>query len=78
MATNDPMSDNIWTQTPGIGVDFEEMLFEDIDDDDLFWLTNRNIATNHAHRKIDEYTALEIKGQNIISLGYRQKIYQKT
>lgn len=78
MATNDPMSDNIWTQTPRIGTDFEEMLFEDIDDDDLFWLTDQNVDANHAHRKIDEYTALEIRGQNIISLDYRQKIYQKT
>jgi|TARA_Y100000310_G_C20109077_1_gene546271 hypothetical protein len=78
MARNDPMRDGIWSETPGIGPDFEEMLFEDIENDDLFWLTDRNTDANHAHRKIDEYTALELRGQNIVSLGARQTIYQKT
>ena len=78
MPRNDPMSDNIWTGTPGIGTDFEDMLFEEIEADDLLWLRCTRSPTNQVHRKIDDYTALELRGQNIVSLGARQTIYQKT
>jgi hypothetical protein len=72
------MSDNIWTGTPGIGTDFEDMLFEDIDADDLLWLRATRGDANQVYRKIDDYTALNIKTNTIVTIPARQTIYQKT
>ncbi len=78
MPRNDPMSDNIWTGTPGIQTDFEDMLFEDIDADDLLWLQAVRGDANQVYRKIDDYTALNIKTNTIVTIPARQTIYQKT
>jgi len=78
MSRNDPMRDNIWSETPGIGTDFEDMLFEDIDADDLLWLQAVRGDANQVYRKIDDYTALNIKTNTIVTIPARQTIYQKT
>ena len=78
MSRNDPMRDGIWSETPGIGTDFEDMLFEDIDADDLLWLQAVRGDANQVYRKIDDYTALNIKTNTIVTIPARQTIYQKT
>ena len=78
MPRNDPMRDGIWSETPGIGTDFEDMLFEEIEADDLLWLQGTRSATNQVHRKIDDYSALNIKTRTIVAIPARQTVYQKT
>jgi hypothetical protein len=78
MPRNDPMRDGIWSETPGIGTDFEDMLFEDIEADDLLWLQATRGDANQVYRKIDDYTALNIKANTIMEIPARRKIYQKT
>ena len=78
MARNDPMQDGIWTNTPGIGTDFEEMMFEDIESDDLLWLRATGGDTNHVHRKIDDRTALNLRTNTVVALPARRTVYQKT
>ncbi len=78
MPRNDPMRDNIWSETPGIGTDFEDMLFEDIDADDLLWLDNVRGDANQVYRKIDDNTALNLKTNARVKIQPRQMIYQKT
>tara|TARA_Y100000310_G_C20535998_1_gene740878 strand:- start:363 stop:599 length:237 start_codon:yes stop_codon:yes gene_type:complete len=78
MPRNDPMRDNIWSETPGIGTDFEDMLFEDIDADDLLWLDNVRSDANQVYRKIDDNTALNLKTNARVKIQPRQMIYQKT
>ena len=78
MARNDPMQDYIWTGTPGIGTDFEDMLFEDIEDGDLLWLDNVRSDANQVYRKIDDYSALNLKTNTRITIPPRQEMYQKT
>ncbi len=78
MPRNDPMSDNIWTGTPGIQTDFEDMLFEDIDADDLLWLQAVRGDANQVYRKIDDYTALNIKTNTVVTIPARKTVYQKT
>ena len=78
MSRNDPMRDNIWSETPGIGTDFEDMLFEDIDADDLLWLDNVRGDANQVYRKIDDNTALNLKTNARVKIQPRQMIYQKT
>ena len=78
MPRNDPMRDGIWTETPGIGTDFEDMLFDDIESGDLLWLDNALSDRNNVHRKIDDYTALNLKTNTNITIQPRQMVYQKT
>ncbi len=78
MPRNDPMRDGIWTETPGIGTDFEDMLFDDIESGDLLWLDNALSNRNNVHRKIDDNTALNLKTNTIVTIPARQMIYQKT
>ncbi len=78
MPRNDPMRDGIWTETPGIGTDFEDMLFDDIESGDLLWLDNALSNRNNVHRKIDDYTALNLKTNTNITIQPRQTVYQKT
>ena len=78
MPRNDPMQDNIWTGTPGIGTDFEDMLFEDIEADDLLWLRATRGDANQVYRKIDDYTALNLKTNTVVTILARRTIYQKT
>ena len=78
MPRNDPMRDNIWSETPGIAIDFEDMLFEDIEADDLLWLQATRSDANQVYRKIDDYTALNLKTNTIVTIPARQTIYQKT
>ena len=78
MPRNDPMSDNIWTGTPGIQTDFEDMLFEDIEADDLLWLQATRGDANQVYRKIDDYTALNLKTNTAVAIDARRTVYQKT
>ena len=58
-------------------LDFEEMLFEDLDDGDLFWPTNTYASTNHAHRKLNYTTAIDTRNQLVVEVPRRQQVYQK-
>ena len=78
MSRNDPMQDGIWTDTPGIGTDFEDMMFEDIEVDDLLWLRTTGGDANQVHRKIDDRTALNLRTNIIVTIPARRTIYQKT
>ncbi len=78
-------SDGIWKQTPwgdftppGVGTEFEEMLFDDIEADDLLWLQTTGGDANQAHRKIDDYTALNLKTNTVVTIPTRRTVYQKT
>ena len=78
MARNDPMRDGIWSETPGIETDFEDMLFEDIEADDLLWLQATRGDANQVYRKIDDYTALNLKTNTAVAIDARRTVYQKT
>ena len=54
------------------------MLFEEIDNDDLLWLTASGGDSNHVHRKLDDNTALDLRTQTTVPIGQRTVVYQKT
>jgi hypothetical protein len=82
MPQNDPATDSInYAASIGIGiVEFDNMLFEEIEDDDLFWFSdNQNSDQNHAFRKLSDSTAMDTKNRNVVNnIEYRLKVYQKT
>ena len=54
MSENNSVEDSY--NPPPVATEFEEFLFEEIEPDDLIWITNKSVdgMINPAHRKIDE------------------------
>ena len=82
MPANDPVTDSLnYAGAPGIlSIDFEEMLFEEIEESDLFWFSNKSVGeSNPAFRKIDDTSALNTRSRIIRdNIGVRSTVYQKT
>ena len=82
MPQNDPATDSInYAHSVGIGIiEFDSMLFEDIEESDLFWFSDsQNSDQNHAFRKLSNSTAMDTKNRNAVNnIEYRTKVYQKT
>ena len=55
MAENNQVNDRY--NAPGIGDDFEQMYFSDVDTGDLFWLKNQSSDNNPSYRKLNETEA---------------------
>ena len=57
--------------------DFEEIRFNEVDSDDLFWLDqNPNGDVNHVHRKISDREAMDLK-TGVTSTFKNIFVYQK-
>ena len=78
MAENNSVEDSY--NPPPVATEFEEFLFEEIEPDDLMWLNNNSLdgMVNPAHRKIDEMSAQNLQTSELVNVGSRQKVYQKT
>jgi len=81
MPQNDPATDTInYAGIPGTSsVDFDKLLYEEIEEGDLFWFSDSsNSDINHAFRKIDGSTASNTRTEQITeSIGHRTIVYQK-
>ena len=76
MPTNDPVNDSY--NPPGNRtIDFETFKFSDLEEQELFWLTN---STNEQtpFRKISLTEGLNIKTQQIQSFSNSLTVYQRT
>mgnify|MGYP006865075134 CR=1 FL=1 len=79
MANNDPAADIDWTKTPSMGItEFDDMLFEEVDIGDLFWLNTRPGDTNQVYRKMTERAGLNLRTQTLLNMEPRTKVFQKT
>ena len=78
MAENNSVEDSY--NPPPVATEFEETNFEDVEVDDLIWVTNRSLdgMVNPAHRKRDEASALNLQSGQSVNFHNRQKVYQKT
>ena len=81
MAVNDPVTDSLnYGGAAGVtSLDFEEALFEDIEDGDIFWFSNSaNSNKNHAFRRLDGTSAQDTRDRTISeNINNKLKIYQK-
>ena len=81
MAQNAPVVDTLnYSGLAGVtSVDFESMLFEDVEVSDLFWFRNDSSGDeNPAFRKRDESSALNTRSRTISeNINFRQQVYQK-
>ena len=80
MAQNNPTSDSNPNRTPNLGtIEFDSMLFEDIEKGDLFWTSDQRAGqSNPAYRKLDDYTALNTRTRQTSNFNRRIQIFQKT
>ena len=79
MAENNPANDNLWTNTPPTGLtEFETLMFDEIEEGDLFWLEQSNLDHNHAHRKVSETEGQDLRTREYHTFAQRQTVYQKT
>jgi hypothetical protein len=78
MSENNSVEDSY--NPPGIGTDFEEFNFEDVEIDDLIWITNTSSdgIENPAHRKVNDNSARLLRTGQMVDFHPRQKVYQKT
>jgi hypothetical protein len=81
MSQNNPAADNInYVNLSGVdSADFDEYLFEDVEDGDLFWFNeSTNPNGNHAFRKINESEAQDTKTRRgMYGIKPRLTVYQK-
>ncbi len=57
--------------------DYEPMRFDEIEDDDLFWLGNAD-GNNPAFRKINENQGYNTRDGIVSDFVYNQTVYQRT
>tara|TARA_Y100000310_G_C20516812_1_gene731586 strand:+ start:187 stop:435 length:249 start_codon:yes stop_codon:yes gene_type:complete len=81
MPANDPATDSLnYGGAPGVTqVEFEETLFEDVEDGDIFWFSNSaNSNENHAFRRLDGTSAMDTRNRTVTeSIDSRLEVYQK-
>tara|TARA_Y100000310_G_scaffold105100_1_gene103473 strand:- start:468 stop:680 length:213 start_codon:yes stop_codon:yes gene_type:complete len=67
------------TVNPGkVGDDsYETAKFSDLNTGELFWLNTDRSDDNHAHRKLDDYEALNIKLQQVSKFNRHQNVFYK-
>ena len=81
MSQNNPAADSInYATLSGVdSADFDEHLFEDIQEGDLFWFNESTDPNgNHAFRKINDTDAQDTKSRRgMYGIASRLTVYQK-
>ena len=76
MPKNDPMQDT-YNPPSNLSMDFEEFNFGELEQDELFWLTNNQNERN-PYRKTSQNQGVELKTQMVHNFTPVTKVYQKT
>tara|TARA_Y100000034_G_scaffold133494_1_gene199084 strand:+ start:432 stop:665 length:234 start_codon:yes stop_codon:yes gene_type:complete len=76
MPRNDPVQD-LYQPPSNQSIDFEEILFEDIEVNDLFWLQDVNNRGNAPHRKINEREGINVRTNKVQSVSLRKTVYSR-
>tara|TARA_Y100001938_G_C8089308_1_gene434082 strand:+ start:2120 stop:2353 length:234 start_codon:yes stop_codon:yes gene_type:complete len=77
MPTNDQANDRY--DPPGIGMnDFEPVRFDEIEDEDLFWLNESTGANNPPYRKMNEKQGYNVKDGIVKDFVFNAKVFMRT
>ena len=74
------MPEDNWSKynPPQVGDnEYETAKFSDLNQGELFWLNTQKSDENHAHRKISETEALNVKLQTVITFNRHKKVFYK-
>ena len=74
---NNPIQDR-YKPPSNLVTDFDELKFSEIEDDEIFWLNNKNDwRENTAHRKLNEIIGSNTKTGEELTFGKHDIIYVK-
>tara|TARA_Y100001938_G_C8040554_1_gene405941 strand:- start:1062 stop:1295 length:234 start_codon:yes stop_codon:yes gene_type:complete len=77
MPINDQANDRY--NPPGIGEnDFEPMRFDEIEDEDLFWLNQSTGDSNPSYRKINDKQGYNVKTGIVENFVFNAKVFMRT
>ena len=73
---NNPVDDRY--NPPGIGQnDFDEIRFDEIEEEDLFWLNTTNGDDNPPYRKMNDKQGHNTRTGIVQDFVYNQKVFQR-
>ena len=76
MAKNDPTQD-LFNPPSNMSQDFEEMYFSELNNDELFYQTNKPKETPDIWRKVNEVNAMNVKTRQVHNFNGKTKVFQK-
>ena len=76
MPINNPMGDH-FNPPSNMSQDFEEIYFSELNNDELFYQTNKPKETPEIWRKVNESGAMNVKTRQVHNFNDRTKVYQK-
>ena len=76
MAINNPMGDH-FNPPSNMSQDFEETYFSELNNDELFYQTNKPKETPDIWRKVNEVNAMNVKTRQVHNFNDKTKVYQK-
>ena len=76
MATNNPANDR-YNPPSNMNTDFEEVWFSELEDNELFWQTNKPKEEHVPWRKVNQTEGRNLKTQKIYSFNRKTKVFQK-
>ena len=76
MPVNNPAGD-FFNPPSNMSQDFEEVYFSELNNDELFYQTNRPKETPEIWRKVGENGAMNVKTRQVHNFNDKTKVYQK-
>ena len=76
MAKNDPTQD-LFNPPSNMSQDFEETYFSELNNDELFYQTNKPKETPDIWRKVNEVNAMNVKTRQVHNFNGKTKVFQK-
>ena len=76
MAKNDPTQD-FFNPPSNMSQDFEETYFSELNNDELFYQTNKPKETPDIWRKVNEVNAMNVKTRQVHNFNGKTKVFQK-
>tara|TARA_Y100000310_G_scaffold315769_1_gene366699 strand:+ start:332 stop:565 length:234 start_codon:yes stop_codon:yes gene_type:complete len=76
MPRNDPVQD-LYQPPSNQSIDFEEVLFEDVEVSDLFWLQDVNNRGNAPYKKLNGREGINVRTNKVQSVSLRKIVYSR-
>ena len=76
MPVNNPAGD-FFNPPSNMSQDFEEVYFSELNNDELFYQTNKPKETPDIWRKVGENGAMNVKTRQVHNFNGKTKVYQK-
>ena len=76
MPTNDPVNDR-YNPSSNLDPDYESVRFDEIEDEDLFWLKDSDGDNNPAYRKMNDKQGYNTRTSIVADFTFNQQVFQR-